>query len=163
MAVGAFLFVVDFLLLVCVFDVLLLVQMARASDRRLAAPAPAPRRPPPPRAAIDAADDRFVRFLGADAAVTICGFLCFLVGLDLWVRARLSGADGNPAFLTGALVAVVLIVAGRTVARRRVWSSFGTSFPSVWESPTGLDRGRTVSTVDGYLDWRQAQGEGEGD
>lgn len=163
MVAGVFLFVLDFLLLVCVFDVLLFFQMrSHARARTVTTKGGSREGPAPPREVLDAADRRFLRFVAADAVVSICGFLFFLLGLDLWARARIGGGDGGPALLGGAVIALVIIAAGRVGARRTAWGGFPDAHRSLWESPTGLNRGKSAVSVAAYMDWREDQGTGEG-
>ncbi len=153
MVAGVFLFVVDLVLLVVVFDIVLFLQAwSSVSPRRTTR---APGLPRPERGALEAADLCFARFLRAEAAVSVGGFMAFGYGLDLWARSQLVGAPAGPAVLALAVVAVVLIGAGRHVASRAAWTSFASAHPEVWASQEGLAGGRNTSSAARYVEWRE--------
>ncbi len=157
MAVGFFLFVVDFLLLLVVLEALLLLQM-RAHSRAgpLASPGVRGGAKPLEPAAVEAADRCFLAFVANDTTTSTVAYLVFLYFLDLWARARLAGADGSALIAVGVLVSIGLVIGGRAVARATAWRRFAARYESLWTSAAGLDRGRNARSVATYLDWRQA-------
>jgi hypothetical protein len=153
MGAGLFLFLADLLLLVVVLDVLFVLQ--GRSFARAASVAPrGPDGPELPARTVEEADACFVRFHRADAMSQAAGLFVFLVAADQLARLRIAGGDSPSLLLVGVAGAFLLMAVGRFAARRTAWGAFAASNKELWESLTGLNRGRTASSAAAYLDWR---------
>lgn len=107
-----------------------------------------------PAAAVEAADRCFLSFVSQSTSASIAGYLVFLACVDGTLRSSARGEPAGFLLIAGAILGIAIVVGGKEAARRRSWRGFAGEFRELWDSPTGMARGKRVRTAAEYLDWR---------
>lgn len=156
MAAHVFAFSPSLLALAFAFVAVLLLQV-RSSKIAAAvgqAPAASHRGEAASAEAVEAADRRLLRQVTLASGANVAGYLAFLAGLDLHLRAAAAGAPTGGLLPLGAAAGIGIVLAGREAARRAAWRGYAQAFPGLWNAEDGLRAGKATRSPAAYFEWR---------